>query len=152
MEREGDSGRIPPRERFGRASRLRTPAEFQRVRRSGKRRQGRFITLHFARNADPDMPSRAGFSVSKRVGDAVQRNLVKRRLREAVRRRLWNVAPGWDMILGARPEAATAAYEALRDEVDELLGQARLLKTPIASIDTNTNNSQRETTGEAPQE
>lgn len=152
MEREGGSGRIPPRERFGRASRLRSPEEFQHVRRSGKRRQGRFITLHFARNADPDAPSRAGFSVSKRVGDAVQRNLVKRRLREVVRRRLWNVAPGWDMILAARPEAATAVYGALRDEVDGLLGQARMLKTPIAPPDTDLDGSRRETSGEAPQQ
>lgn len=152
MEREGSSGRIPPRERFGRASRLRSPAEFQHVRRSGKRRQGRFITLHFARNADADMPSRAGFSVSKRVGDAVQRNLVKRRLREVVRRRLWNVAPGWDMILAARPEAATAVYGALRDEVSGLLGQARLLKPPIPPVDTDLDGSRRETNGEAPQQ
>ena len=75
-------------------------------------------------------PSRVGFSVSKRVGDAVRRNLVKRRLREVIRRRLWNVAPGWDMIVIARPNAATADYEALRDEVDSLLAQARVLREP----------------------
>ncbi len=81
-------------------------------------------------NGTPVAPARVGFSVSKRVGDSVRRNRVKRRLREAIRRRLWNVAPGWDMIVIARPEAATADYEALRNEVDTLLEQAHVLREP----------------------
>ena len=104
------------------------------MRRTGKRRQGRYLTLFFARgtavNGTSIAPPRVGFSVSKRVGDAVRRNQVKRRLREVIRRRLWNVAPGWDMIVIARPGASTADYEALRDEVDALLTQARVLREP----------------------
>ena len=73
-------------------------------------------------------PARIGFSVSKRVGSAVIRNRVKRRLREAIRRRLWKTQPGWDMILIARPEAADAQYAALADEVYDLLRRARLLR------------------------
>ena len=107
------------------------------MRRAGKRRQGRFLTLCFARGEVEDAPPRVGFSVSKRIGDAVRRNQVKRRLREAIRRRLWNVALGWDMIVIARPDAATADYGALRDDVDALLKQARVLREPGRDSEIN---------------
>ena len=151
MEREGELERTTRDERFSREFRLRSSASFQRVRRTGKRRQGRFVTLLFARAAqangvDP-APARVGFSVSKRVGDAVTRNRVKRRLREVVRRRLWQVAPGWDMILTARPEAASADYTALRTDVEMLFTQARVLRLPdSASVTTNDTNYSRDET------
>ena len=119
-------------ERFRRESRLRSSLDFARVRRRGKRQQGQWLMLAYLRRADaPDaagLPSRFGLSVSKRVGSAVQRNRVKRRLREAIRRRLWKTLPGWDMILTARPEAANAEYAALADELHALLTRARLLR------------------------
>lgn len=119
-------------ERFRRESRLRSSLDFARVRRRGKRQQGRWLMLAYLRRADaPDatsLPSRFGLSVSKRVGSAVQRNRVKRRLREAIRRRLWKTLPGWDMIVTARPEAVNAEYTDLADEMQELLTRARLLR------------------------
>lgn len=117
---------------FRRESRLRSSLDFQRVRRRGKRQQGRWLTLAYLRRADaPDagsLPSRMGLSVNKRVGSAVQRNRVKRRLREAIRRRLWKTQPGWDMIVTARPEAASADYAALADALYDVLSRARLLR------------------------
>lgn len=75
-------------------------------------------------------PSRIGFSVGKRVGDAVTRNLVKRRLREISRRCLGEIAPGWDIIIGARTPSARATYNTLDTEVRTLLSRARLSRTP----------------------
>ncbi len=159
MEREDRPNRSSPQERFRRESRLRSPQDFLRVRRTGKRRQGHYLILFFARastaNGTPVAPSRVGFSVSKRVGDAVRRNRVKRRLREAIRRRLWNVAPGWDMIVAARPEAAGADYEALRNEVEALLAQAHIVREPGdrgKATTTALPNTARETTSEAKSE
>lgn len=90
------------------------------------------MTLIFAQTVDGAgiAAPRIGFSVSKRVGDAVRRNQVKRRLREAARRQLWNVAPGWDMIVVARPEAASATYTTLRDDMTALFAQAHVLRQP----------------------
>ena len=69
--------------------------------------------------------SRHGLSVSKRVGNAVTRNKVKRRLREIMRQA--PVKPGWDMVFIARPAAARADYAGLKAAVEKLLVRARLL-------------------------
>jgi ribonuclease P protein component len=69
--------------------------------------------------------SRYGFSVSRRVGKAVVRNRVKRRLRQILR-----AAPlkaGWDIIFIARQSAAEADYAGLKSVVERLLSRAGLL-------------------------
>jgi ribonuclease P protein component len=70
--------------------------------------------------------NRFGFSVSKRVGNAVTRNRVKRRLREAAR--LSNVIPGWDILLIARAGAGDSDYRELERSMTNLLKRAKLLR------------------------
>ncbi len=71
--------------------------------------------------------SRYGFSVSKRVGKAVVRNKVKRRLREILQP--LPLRPGRDIVFTARPAAADADFAALRDAALGLLSRADLIKT-----------------------
>jgi ribonuclease P protein component len=69
--------------------------------------------------------SRYGFSVGRRVGGAVVRNQVKRRLREILRSA--QLKPGWDIIFIARPPAAGADFAGLGRSVQNLLSRAGLL-------------------------
>lgn len=112
--------------------RLRAPAEFASVTRvrGSARCAGRTIVVQVvgARGvADPadSSPSgppagstRVGFIVSKAVGNAVTRNLVKRRLRELAWRRLADFPSGAQIVVRALPAAASASYADLAMDLD----------------------------------
>jgi ribonuclease P protein component len=71
--------------------------------------------------------SRYGFSVTKKVGKAVQRNRLKRLLREIMK--LQSLRPGWDIVFIARPVAVNADYHQLERAVTKLLARAQLLES-----------------------
>lgn len=79
--------------------------------------------------------TRAGFSVGKRVGNAVQRNRLRRRLREHLRRRIGSLKPGWDIVFAARTAAGLASYADLGVAVEQLLTRARLIRDPAPLAD-----------------
>jgi ribonuclease P protein component len=68
--------------------------------------------------------TRYGLTVSRRVGKAVVRNRIKRRLREILRK--LNLPPGWDLIMIARNPAANADFKTLGKSVGDLLVRAGL--------------------------
>lgn len=88
--------------------RLNHTREFARVRRFGRSSGGPLLALYVLPVRSETI--RVGFSVSKRVGKAVVRNRVKRRLREVVRHQLPEIKPGQDLVFIARPAAAEATY------------------------------------------
>ncbi len=110
-----------------RALRLRAHQDFRRVRSTGRAWSHPLVVLLAAPGPDPAGATRVGISVGRRVGKAVKRNRVKRRLREAVRARYGELPAGWDVVVIARPPAAAAPYAALADAVYLLLGRSGLL-------------------------
>jgi ribonuclease P protein component len=75
--------------------------------------------------------SRYGLSVSKKVGNAVVRNKMKRLLREILR--IMPLVPAWDIVFIVRPAAATADYAGLKKNVEGLLAQANLIEKTAAN-------------------
>jgi ribonuclease P protein component len=105
--------------------RLRRNSDFQRVRHLGKFYASPVMVLAFLRNELDH--SRFGFVVSKRIGKAVQRNKIKRRLREATRLRIPNIKPGFDLVFIARKPISQACYTDIERSLEGLLRKADLL-------------------------
>ena len=105
--------------------RLRHAADIQHVQQYGQSWRHPLLILLVIANDAP--LSRFGFLASRRVGTAVARNRAKRLLREAVRRHLAEIPPGWDLLLIARRQAATATFDEVETAVLQLFLQAQLL-------------------------
>jgi len=66
-------------------------------------------------------PTRVGFTVTKRLGNAVERNRVRRRLREVVRLSKAGMRPGHDYVLLGRPAALVEPFDRMREEFERAL-------------------------------
>jgi ribonuclease P protein component len=117
-------GRGPRRRRLSRS------AEFERVYRQGRSRANRFLVLYaFPREAAPEAEEddgpRLGLSVSRKVGGAVQRNRVKRVLREAFWAEAERLPADSDYVVVARPDVGELAerdgMEGVRGALSELV-------------------------------
>lgn len=108
-----------------RQDRLRHNVDFQRVRRNGKFHASPLMVLAFLRN-ELDC-SRFGFVVSKRLGKAVQRNRIKRRMREVIRLHMPQIKPGFDLVFIARQPLNQASYAEIEQLLEKLLKESNLL-------------------------
>ncbi len=105
-----------------RPARLKRAADFDSVMRRGRR--GRGSLLHVAHRPNDLEASRVGYSVSRRVGNAVTRNRVKRRLRELVADH--HLIGGRDVVVLAQPAAAQASFVQLSRDFDAQLQRSGL--------------------------
>lgn len=100
---------LPPgSQHFPKAVRLLRRSEFLAVQETGKKIHGRhFLAVVAPRTpqAEEPLPGRVGITTSKKVGNAVERNRIKRLLREYLRRHAW-VPAGLDVVIIAKRSAA----------------------------------------------
>jgi ribonuclease P protein component len=113
-----------------RRHRLSRSRDFDAVYRHGRSVSTRFLVLYrFDRGDEADTDVRLGIAVPKKIGGAVTRNRIKRRLREAWRDLLPEIDPGADYVLLVRQPLANAGEDHgadwLRERIREVLGKAR---------------------------
>ncbi len=111
---------------FPKTRRLTLTSQFARVRTQGQNVRGRLLILGFLRTERTER-FQAGFVTSKRIGGAVVRNRVRRRLRDVVRTQQGRLREGFWFVVIARPAAARASYRALKDEWLRLAERASIL-------------------------
>ncbi len=96
------------------------PDDFRAIVRRGGRVSGE-ATICYVRSQAGSAPVRFGFIVGRGVGNAVRRNLVRRRLRAAGRELLNSIRPGTDIVVRALPAAADSSWTQLRAELQYAL-------------------------------
>ncbi|MEZ5330482.1 MAG: ribonuclease P protein component [Thermoanaerobaculia bacterium] len=112
----------PEGETLPRRERLRRRADYLRSYRRGRKRRGAHLIL-YAHPNELGHP-RLGITASRKVGKAVIRNRIKRRVREIYRR--WSERsqlPPLDLVVHVLPSARTASFEQLAAELSDLMGR-----------------------------
>ena len=95
--------------RITKEMRLRRRAEFVAVQSEGRKHHGRHLLAIARKRSDPERVGRLGITVTKKVGNAVVRNRIKRLIREWMRLHGW-VPTGWDLVVVAKDSAARQGH------------------------------------------
>jgi len=106
--------------------RLRKNLDFRRIYRSSKSIANQDLVLYIKKNNNSNN-IRIGFSISKKIGKANQRNLLKRQLREVVRKKIELLKPGYDLIFIARQKIKGKSYYDVEKSMEFLLKKGRVL-------------------------
>lgn len=106
---------------------LKKNKEFRRVFNNGRSIANTYLVLYH-RSIPGAQGVRFGFSVSKKIGNAVRRNRVRRRLKEICRLNQHKMREGFEVIIIARPPVNKADYATMEKSVLELSRRAKLLK------------------------
>ena len=116
--------------------RLSRSGEFERVYREGRSHASRHLVVYAFPRADEDREPRLGVSVGRKLGGAVERNRMKRLLRDAFWASADGLSDGHDFVIVARPAAGELAREGGEPAVEEAL-RAVLTEAGLAGEEPN---------------
>lgn len=109
--------------------RIKKNDDFQTVFKQGKSFANRQFVVYMYKN-EQQVPFRIGLSVSKKLGNAVVRNRVKRCIRQSFTEMKEDIKPGWDFIVIARKPAVTMTCPEVKGSLMHVLKLAKALQTP----------------------
>jgi ribonuclease P protein component len=115
-EGKGDASDSGARRRYPRCMRLLRHADFERVYQRGRRHFSAHMTVFYLRRPDAGN-ARVGYTVSRALGGAVDRNRLKRRLREAVRLSWAEMNGPFDIVINPKKSLLQAEFDELKKEV-----------------------------------
>lgn len=101
--------------------RLRSPRDFRQAYKNGKSVVNAYLVLYYRRNKENNNNFRIGFTVSKKIGSAVVRNRVKRRLKEICRLNENIFSLGYDYVFVARVRMKDASYKTMEKSLLNLV-------------------------------
>ena len=111
---------------FNETERLRKDSDFRRVYKHGKSFANRYLVMYIMRNNLEY--NRVGISVSKKVGNAINRNKIRRRIKESYRLNIdANVKYGYDIVFIARVAIKEADYKDIEKSMTHLIRKAGLI-------------------------
>lgn len=116
---------------LAKANRITSADDYRVIVRRGAKVAGAH-TVSYLRSRESGTDARFGFIVSKKVGTAVRRNLVRRRLKAACHEAVVDGIRGVDVVVRALPSAADAAWPELRAEVLDALARPTARATMMA--------------------
>lgn len=110
--------------------------EFQRLYNRGKRNVSPYFALYFRKNGG--LVSRLGITTGTKLGGAVVRNRVRRRIREIYRFAEPGISPGWDIVIVARSKTVTGGFHEQKRDLFRLFCAGGLIsKAFLSAADEN---------------
>lgn len=106
--------------------RLRKNMEFKRVYSGGKNYWNRNLILYVRKNGLQN--SRIGITITKKIGNAVVRNRIRRRIKEIYRLKLGNIKNGYDLILIPKKNVIDISYKDLESAMIHIVGISKISK------------------------
>lgn len=109
-----------------RINRLKKRYQFNYVYKSGEHFSGEHIVLYVVSSKTKNI--KVGLAVTRKIGHAVVRNRVRRRLREIIKKQVPNLKQNYNIIVVARENVINASFEKLTNEFIKLIKKANLIK------------------------
>lgn len=107
-------------------NRLRTNQDFLDIYRNGKNYWNRNLTIYVKKNNLE--VSRFGYSITKKIGNSVERNKIRRKMKEIIRLNLDCIKQGYDIIIIPKKNTVDIKYKELENAILHLLKLSRMLK------------------------